>query len=106
MLISRWWTRWRKIWSRSTASSSEPSWTSASLTILPKRWSPNGWASASQPTVAAFERYEANPTLSTIRHYALAIGAGIKHHVEDQCYDIDTEFNVIAQTRRGHECVE
>ncbi|WP_155806757.1 hypothetical protein [Leifsonia xyli] len=56
--------------------------------------------------MAAFERYEANPTLSTIRHYALAIGAGIKHHVEDQCYDIDTEFNVIAQTRRGHECVE
>jgi transcriptional regulator with XRE-family HTH domain len=29
----------------------------------------------SQPAVAAFESYEANPTMSTIRRYALAVGA-------------------------------
>lgn len=39
----------------------------------------------SQPTVAAFERYDANPQLSTIRRYALAVGASIEHHVEDSC---------------------
>ncbi|QTF71246.1 helix-turn-helix domain-containing protein [Arthrobacter woluwensis] len=39
----------------------------------------------SQPTVAAFERYDSNPTLSTIRRYALAVGAGIDHVVEDRC---------------------
>lgn len=39
----------------------------------------------SQPTVAAFERYDANPTLSTIRRYALAVGASLTHTVEDHC---------------------
>lgn len=39
----------------------------------------------SQPTVAAFERYDANPKLSTIRRYALAVGASIEHTVRDQC---------------------
>lgn len=39
----------------------------------------------SQPTVAAFERYDANPTLATIRRYALAVGASIQHVVEDDC---------------------
>lgn len=39
----------------------------------------------SQPTVAAFERYDANPKLSTIRRYALAVGASIRHEVEDRC---------------------
>jgi transcriptional regulator with XRE-family HTH domain len=29
----------------------------------------------SQPVVSDFERYDANPTLSTIRRYALAVGA-------------------------------
>jgi transcriptional regulator with XRE-family HTH domain len=38
-----------------------------------------------QPTVAAFERYDANPTLSTIRRYALAVGAEIAHTVIDNC---------------------
>jgi len=41
----------------------------------------------SQPTVAAFERYDANPTLSTIRRYALAVGASIEHTVKDVCVD-------------------
>jgi transcriptional regulator with XRE-family HTH domain len=39
----------------------------------------------SQPTVAGFERYDANPTLSTIRRYALAVGARIDERVEDDC---------------------
>ncbi|WP_295124265.1 helix-turn-helix transcriptional regulator [uncultured Leifsonia sp.] len=50
----------------------------------------------SQPTVAAFERYDANPTLSTIRRYALAVGAGIRHHVDDRCSDPETELRMIA----------
>lgn len=37
----------------------------------------------SQPAVAAFESYEANPTLSTIRRYALAVGAIVKTEVLD-----------------------
>ncbi len=39
----------------------------------------------SQPTVAGFERYDANPTLSTIRRYALAVGARITETVTDDC---------------------
>lgn len=39
----------------------------------------------SQPTVAAFERYDANPTLSTIRRYALAVGGSVRHAVDDYC---------------------
>lgn len=35
----------------------------------------------SQPAVAAFESYESNPTLSTIRRYALAVGAQIHTNV-------------------------
>ncbi len=37
----------------------------------------------SQPAVAAFESYEANPTLSTIRRYALAVGATLNTEVID-----------------------
>lgn len=39
----------------------------------------------SQPTVAAFERYDANPTLSTIRRYAHAVGARLRDEVIDDC---------------------
>lgn len=35
----------------------------------------------SQPSVAAFERVDADPKLSTIRRYALAVGAAIDHQV-------------------------
>ncbi|MFP3466761.1 helix-turn-helix domain-containing protein [Leifsonia sp. SIMBA_070] len=35
----------------------------------------------SQPAIAAFERYDNDPKLSTIRRYAHAIGALISHHV-------------------------
>lgn len=45
----------------------------------------------SQPTVAAFERYDANPTLSTIRRYALSVGASIAHIVGDRCCDLEAE---------------
>lgn len=41
----------------------------------------------SQPTVAGFERYDANPTLSTIRRYALAVGARLRTVVVDDCID-------------------
>jgi len=53
----------------------------------------------SQPTVAAFERYDANPKLSTIRRYALAVGAGITHDVADRCCDTtDAKFDSITKT--------
>lgn len=45
----------------------------------------------SQPTVAAFERYDSNPTLSSIRRYALAVGASITHIVDDKCCRTDSE---------------
>lgn len=35
-----------------------------------------------QPTVADFEAYDSNPTLSRIRRYAHAVGALISHRVE------------------------
>ena len=35
----------------------------------------------SQPTIAAFERHDNDPKLSTIRRYALAVGALIEHRV-------------------------
>lgn len=41
--------------------------------------------SVSQPTVAAFERYDANPTLATVRRYALAVGACLDERVTDGC---------------------
>jgi DNA-binding XRE family transcriptional regulator len=34
-----------------------------------------------QPTVARFERHDSDPRLSTIRRYALAIGAHVHHDV-------------------------
>ena len=39
----------------------------------------------SQPTVSEFERYDANPTLSTIRRYALAVGVRLVDRVVDDC---------------------
>jgi transcriptional regulator with XRE-family HTH domain len=37
-----------------------------------------------QPAVAAFEGHNSNPTLSTIRRYALAVGAGIEFTVIEE----------------------
>ncbi|OMG38082.1 helix-turn-helix domain-containing protein [Actinomyces naeslundii] len=39
----------------------------------------------SQPTVAAFERYDANPTLSSIARYAMAVEAVLDMKVIDDC---------------------
>ena len=39
----------------------------------------------SQPTVAGFEHHDANPTLSTLRRYALAVGARTRTTVVDDC---------------------
>lgn len=35
----------------------------------------------SQPTVAQFEAHDSNPRLSTIRRYAMAVGALVRHEV-------------------------
>jgi transcriptional regulator with XRE-family HTH domain len=36
-----------------------------------------------QPTIAAFEAHDSNPTLATLRRYALAVRASITYIVED-----------------------
>ena len=36
-----------------------------------------------QPAVAQFERYDANPTLDTVRRYAMAVGARLHTTVKD-----------------------
>lgn len=38
----------------------------------------------SQPTVAAFERYDNDPKLSTIRRYAHALGVSIRHILDGE----------------------
>lgn len=37
----------------------------------------------SQSAVAQFERYDSNPKLSTLRRYAVAVGARVRHVVVD-----------------------
>lgn len=54
----------------------------------------------SQPTVAAFERYDSNPTLSTIRRYALAVGARIQNSVIDDCEEHALPFELLAESTR------
>lgn len=49
----------------------------------------------SQPTVSAFERYDSNPTLSTIRRYALAVGARMSIRVIDDCVGEDVTFAAV-----------
>ena len=41
--------------------------------------------SVSQSAVSQFERYDSNPTLATLRRYALAVGARIEERVLDDC---------------------
>lgn len=58
----------------------------------------------SQPTVAAFERYDANPTLSTIRRYALAVGARIEEIVSDDCHpNTNQQFEEIVLESFGQD---
>lgn len=48
----------------------------------------------SQPTVSAFENYDANPTLATIRRYAMAVDAVIVNEIIDDL--IETVPEVLA----------
>jgi Predicted transcriptional regulator with C-terminal CBS domains len=41
--------------------------------------------SVSQSAVSQFERYDSNPTLATLRRYALAVGARVEERVLDDC---------------------
>lgn len=52
-----------------------------------------------QPTVSAFERYDANPTLSTLRRYALAVGARLTGSAEDdiELRAIQRQFEAIVR---------
>jgi transcriptional regulator with XRE-family HTH domain len=51
-----------------------------------------------QPTVAAFERYDSNPTLATIRRYALAVDARLVTKVIDDCAHRDSsQFDAIVK---------
>ena len=36
-----------------------------------------------QPTIAALEAHDSNPTMATVRRYALAVRASVTHTVED-----------------------
>lgn len=56
-----------------------------------------------QPTIAAFERYDNDPRLSTLRRYAVAVGVLIKYDVEPQACTgwalaVDTPVAVITPT--------
>ena len=58
----------------------------------------------SQPVVSDFERYDSNPTLATLRRYALAVGAKLGEYVHDDCGDpahVDPEFDRIIQGAAG-----
>jgi transcriptional regulator with XRE-family HTH domain len=44
-----------------------------------------------QPAVAAFEHYDANPRMSSIRRYALAVGAQLTIEVAET--DIDPKYD-------------
>lgn len=52
----------------------------------------------SQPTVAAFERYDSNPTLASIRRYALAVGARIQNSVIDDASSESRVFEALASS--------
>jgi transcriptional regulator with XRE-family HTH domain len=55
--------------------------------------------SVTQPTVAAFERYDANPTLATIRRYAVAVNARLDLQVKDDCVEHNVEqFSAVASS--------
>lgn len=60
--------------------------------------------SVSQPTVAAFEHYDSNPTLSTIRRYALAVGARLEISVIDDCPDTvgHSVTELVPSSSEGH----
>ena len=53
-----------------------------------------------QPTVSNFESYDANPTLATVRRYALAVDAMIYHQVKDDCVTRATDYTTAKATGR------
>lgn len=55
----------------------------------------------SQATVAKFERLGANPTLATIRRYAMAVGAVIDTQVVDDCLEERQDRAQFAAVLRG-----
>ncbi|WP_394276413.1 helix-turn-helix domain-containing protein [Luteococcus sp.] len=52
----------------------------------------------SQSAVSQFERYDSNPTLTTLRRYALAVGARLRIEVVD-----DVEEQPVATTTSGED---
>ncbi|WP_432457948.1 helix-turn-helix domain-containing protein [Cellulomonas iranensis] len=52
-----------------------------------------------QPSVAAFERYDSDPRLSTIRRYAVAVGAQVEHRVVE--FDFGREFRSVSSVTRA-----
>ena len=51
----------------------------------------------SQASVSQFERYDSNPTLATIRRYALAVGVGLR---DDVLYSLgQNDWRELAQWR-------
>jgi len=51
----------------------------------------------SQPTIAEFERYDSNPTLSTVERYALAVHARIRTQVKP--FDVSSSTSVVEEQR-------
>lgn len=54
-----------------------------------------------QPAVAAFEHYDANPRMASIRRYALAIGAEFTVDVKETDVDLEPGEHPVAVPRNG-----
>ncbi|GLY35259.1 hypothetical protein Amsp01_012830 [Amycolatopsis sp. NBRC 101858] len=54
-----------------------------------------------QPAVAAFERADADPKLSTIRRYALALGVLVRHSVIDHFSTKSTAISSVSRVVTG-----
>lgn len=57
----------------------------------------------SQPTVAAFEHYDSNPTLATIQRYAMAVEVVLRTTVVDDCGNdtVPSEWSAPVEWRRS-----
>ncbi|WP_410572829.1 helix-turn-helix domain-containing protein [Amycolatopsis sp. cmx-4-61] len=54
-----------------------------------------------QPAVAAFEKADADPKLSTIRRYALALGVLVRHSVVDHFSSGSSAISNVSRTQTG-----
>ena len=52
-----------------------------------------------QPTVAAFERYDNDPRLSTVRRYAHAVGVVVSHSVTRDGIEVQCGWTPISSSR-------